>query len=79
MTGKFYSCVSALTLLEAVFAPHHWAVNYMAGFCDTFAIYGKALIGCGEQMRPIVAYFPMSFDMGKRSCSFDTVIHRQGA
>ena len=53
-SSKFFC---ALTLWECLLAPHHWAINYMTGFCDTWGIYIKGFAGYAEPLAPIVATF----------------------
>ncbi len=66
-THRFFC---ALTVLECLIAPHHWAINYMAGLCDTWGIYIKGFVGCTEPLSPIQATFKQNMAKSNNNASF---------
>ena len=69
---RFHSLCCALTLWEGLLAPHYWATNYMAGFCDTWGIYIKGFVGLSEPLAPIVATFKRNVEQSGEVSSFVT-------
>ena len=67
---RFHSFICALSLWECLLAPHHWATNYMVGFCDTWGIYIKGFAGCSEPLAPIVATFKQNVEKSGEVSSY---------